>query len=171
MAGTVTVSNQSFTYGILSFQAQVLICAGGAGLHVFSSSSTIGVNYQLMLGTTPIGSPIAGTSGSLDFGAQTNAGSYTIVQPNCNDRCVNNMTGSATISINPLPASFFTYRWRWFLPGRIWCPCRPERLSYRNNIPVAPCRCSGLARPLAGTGAALDFGPELQQWFGFYTAC
>lgn len=35
-------------------------CAGGIGVHVFLSSSDMGVNYQLMQGATVMGAPMAG---------------------------------------------------------------------------------------------------------------
>ena len=81
-------------------------CSGGAGVHIFLNSSTIGVNYQLMFGSTPVGAPVAGTSASIDFGLFTNAGTYTVVATNATTSCVNNMSGSVTISINPLPTTF-----------------------------------------------------------------
>jgi hypothetical protein len=62
-------------------------CAGGTGVHVGLSSSTVGVNYQLMLGGTMIGSPVAGTSAALDFGLQTTAGAYTVVATNATTGC------------------------------------------------------------------------------------
>ncbi len=81
-------------------------CAGGTGVNVFLNSSTIGVNYQLMLGATPIGSPQVGTSGSINFGLMTTAGTYTVTATNGTTSCVNSMSGSAVVSINSLPTAF-----------------------------------------------------------------
>ena len=57
-------------------------CAGGAGFHVGLSNSEAGVNYQLFNGGLTVGSPVAGTGSSLDFGAQTMAGTYTVAATN-----------------------------------------------------------------------------------------
>ncbi len=83
-------------------------CAGGSGLHIGLSNSTIGVNYQLWSGTSMIGSPVAGTGAALDFGTFTAAGTYTATAVNATTTCFNNMLGTATISINPLPTATFT---------------------------------------------------------------
>ncbi len=80
-------------------------CAGGMGLHVGLSCSSVGVNYQLYNGAFPVGVPIAGTGGSLDFGLITGSGTYTVVATNAITGCSRTMTGSAVITINPLPAA------------------------------------------------------------------
>jgi hypothetical protein len=80
-------------------------CTGGTGVHIFLGTSNPGVNYQLFNGSTP-GISIAGTGSTLDFGLNTDAGTYTIVADNATTGCSNNMTGSATIGINPLPSDF-----------------------------------------------------------------
>ncbi|MCW3120658.1 MAG: C-terminal target protein, partial [Flavipsychrobacter sp.] len=78
-------------------------CAGGAGLHIFLTPSQVGVNYQLFNGASAVGGLVAGTGAALDFGAQTAAGTYTVVGTDAITGCVNNMTSSATIVIDPLP--------------------------------------------------------------------
>jgi hypothetical protein len=77
-------------------------CAGGTGVDVQLDGSETGVNYQLykngaFAGTMP------GSGFALDFGMQTDSGVYTIVAVNSTSNCTQNMTGSVTISINPLP--------------------------------------------------------------------
>ncbi len=74
-------------------------CSGGTGLHIGLSSSDVGVNYQLFLGSSAVGAPIAGSGASIDFGLITVAGTYTVVATNATTSCANNMTGSATITI------------------------------------------------------------------------
>ena len=78
-------------------------CAGGIGLHVGLSSSAVGTSYQLYRGGTAIGSPMAGTGASLDFGLQTTAGTYTVVATITGTLCSINMSSSAVITVNPLP--------------------------------------------------------------------
>ncbi len=81
-------------------------CSGGTGMHIYLNSSTIGVNYQLYLGSTPVGTPISGTSASLDFGLQIATGVYSIVGTNATTGCVGNMLNTVTITTNPLPSQY-----------------------------------------------------------------
>ncbi len=78
-------------------------CTGGAGYHIYLSSSTPGVSYQLIMGGGSIGGLIAGTGAGVDFGLQTAPGTYTVVASNTGTGCNSNMTGSATINLYPLP--------------------------------------------------------------------
>ncbi len=82
-------------------------CTGAAGVHVGLSSSDAGVNYQLMMGIATVGGPVAGVSGPLDFGYETAAGTYTVVATNALTSCTSNMSGSATVTVNPLPVSTY----------------------------------------------------------------
>jgi hypothetical protein len=78
-------------------------CAGGAGVAVGLNGSQNGINYQLRLNGSPIGSPVAGNGGAITFGNQTAAGTYTILATSVIGNCTKLMTGSATVSINNLP--------------------------------------------------------------------
>jgi hypothetical protein len=49
-------------------------CAGSTGSHVGLNGSHTGISYQLYNGSALSGSAIAGSGGSLDFGAQTTSG-------------------------------------------------------------------------------------------------
>ncbi len=80
-------------------------CAGGAGMHIGLSSSTSGIRYQLYNGSTTSGSPLTGTGSGLDFGAITAAGTYTISATNIATSCSSDMSGSAVITVNPLPSA------------------------------------------------------------------
>lgn len=80
-------------------------CAGGAGVHVKLTGSASGVSYSLMYGSSTV-STMAGSGAALDFGAQTNAGAYTVVATNGTTGCTNNMTGTANITINALPNQY-----------------------------------------------------------------
>jgi uncharacterized protein YjdB len=76
-------------------------CSGGTGVSVNLNASSTGITYQLYIGTTAIGLPVAGTGAALDFGPQTAAGTYTAIATNPATSCSSNMTGSATVSITP----------------------------------------------------------------------
>ncbi|WP_276132228.1 PKD-like domain-containing protein [Polluticoccus soli] len=79
-------------------------CAGGSGVAVGLSNSTMGVNYQLQVGGVNSGSPVAGSTGlGINFGAKTTAGNYTVVATNATTNCSINMSGSVNIAVNPLP--------------------------------------------------------------------
>jgi uncharacterized protein YjdB len=80
------------------------ICAGAPGLHILLSGSTVGTNYQLYNGPSAIGSSIAGTASSLDFGLETAAGTYTVIATNPVTLCSATMTGSPAMVVNPDPS-------------------------------------------------------------------
>ena len=80
-------------------------CTGGSGVNLGLSGSESGINYQLQIGGTTIGSAVAGTGGALSFGLQTAAGIYTVIATNATTGCQLQMTGSQTITINPLPTT------------------------------------------------------------------
>lgn len=79
-------------------------CSGGSGLAVGLSGSQAGISYQLVRdGVTNVGSPVAGTGSALAFGNQTTGGVYTVVASGSG--CSNvGMTGSATVTVNTVPA-------------------------------------------------------------------
>jgi uncharacterized protein DUF2341/type IX secretion system substrate protein len=81
-------------------------CTGGTGEHIGLLFSSAGISYQLLRGGVPVGSPIMGVGGSLDFGLQTATGIYTVVGTNTVTSCSNNMTGSVTIATIPLPTQY-----------------------------------------------------------------
>ena len=87
-----TVTGSSATY-----------CVGGTGVIVYVSNSDVGVTYQLYRGTTPIGTGIPGAGAALDLGPQTIPGTYTVIATATTGGCTTNMTGSAPVSIAPLP--------------------------------------------------------------------
>jgi len=104
----VTVNPLPTQYTVTAGSSGVY-CAGGTGVHIYlSGGSTVGVNYQLYSGTTPTGGALPGTGAALDFGLQTGTGPYTVVATNATTACVNNMLGSVTVSINPLPTNTYS---------------------------------------------------------------
>ncbi len=77
-------------------------CAGGTGVAIGLSGSESGVNYQLYNGASAVGSPVAGTGAAISFGNQTGTGTYTVEAVNTTTTCSSSMTGSATVSTNPV---------------------------------------------------------------------
>ncbi len=78
-------------------------CAGASGRHIGLGCSSVGVNYQLFLGAAPVGTPLPGTGGILDFGLISAPGTYTVVATNATTGCSRAMSGSATITVDPPP--------------------------------------------------------------------
>ncbi len=79
-------------------------CAGGSGVSISLSNQQTGIDYQLLLNGSPLGSPITGTlSGAvLDFpGMYTTAGVYSVQQSNYS--CVTTTVTNAIVSVIPLP--------------------------------------------------------------------
>jgi hypothetical protein len=83
-------------------------CSGGAGFPVGLSGSESGINYQLWNGAAAIGSAMSGTSASFNFTGSpfTSAGTYTVSASNPVTGCTSNMSGSAVITVNPLPTIY-----------------------------------------------------------------
>ena len=75
-------------------------CAGGSGMHIGLSNSDFGVNYQLYLSGSPVGSPVAGTGSALDLGLETLPGSYVVEAVNATTGCTSAMSGSAAIIVS-----------------------------------------------------------------------
>jgi hypothetical protein len=141
-------------------------CSGGTGLHVGLAASDVGINYQLYRGTALVGTALAGTGSALDFGLQIPAGTYTVLATNPATGCTNTMTGSAIITINPLPNAYTITGGGSYCSGgtglHIGLAGSATGISYQMYR-------SGVAAgsPLAGTGSPLDFG--LQTLAGTYT--
>ncbi len=141
-------------------------CAGGTGVHIGLNGSHSFINYQLYSGTTAVGSALAGTGLPLDFGLYTGAGTYTITASNTGTGCSNNMIGSTTVGINPLPALYSVSGGGTYCPGgsglHINLSGSDGGTSYQlyNGSSL-----TGTAIP--GSGAAIDFG--LQTMTGMYT--
>jgi len=102
MAGSATISVSSLP-GLFTVSGGGSYCTGGAGFHIYLNGSAAGVSYQLYNGATATGVAVTGTGGTIDFGVQTAAGTYTVVATNTVTGCTRTMSGSATITINLLP--------------------------------------------------------------------
>lgn len=134
-------------------------CAGSAGPAVSLSGSQTGVNYQLLRDGNPVGSPVPGTGAALNFGNQTVAGTYTVSASNATTACGTSMTGSAVVTVNPVPGAFQVTGGGAFCAGGAGQPVglagSQSGVNYqllRDGNPVGS--------PLAGTGNALAFGNQ-----------
>jgi hypothetical protein len=133
----------------------------GNGKPINLSGSQIGFSYQLLLDGTPTGTPLIGTGNALSFGNQKKAGTYTVqASISSNGSCNTTMTGSAIISINPMPSPFsITGGGRFCLGGAgvdigtSGSNTNTSYILYRNNLPVTD--------SLPGTGLAMSFGKQL----------
>ena len=141
-------------------------CAGGTGVAIGLDNSNTGINYQLYNGATAVGTAVAGTGAALSFGLQTTAGIYTVTASDGSSACTSNMTGSATITINPLPTVHNVTGGGSLCAGATGVAVGLDNsdagISYQLYNGAAT---SGTA--LAGTGAALNFG--LKTTAGTYT--
>ena len=141
-------------------------CAGDTGVHVTLSNSDLGINYQLFVDASPIGGPVAGTGALLDMGLETIGGTYTVSATNATTGCTQNMFGSVTVSVNPLPAIFNVTGGGSYCQGGtgvdVGLDGSVAGMSYQLYAAGAP-----VGTPQPGTGAALDFG--LQTVGGAYS--
>jgi len=130
-------------------------CAGGAGSVIALSGSDIGAVYNLVLNSTTIVSTVSGTGGSLNFGAQSATGTYTAVV-NFGTPCAAAMTGSVTVTVNPLPTVYPTTGGGSFCIGTA-CPIIGLSGSDASAAYNVYCGTTVVATA-AGSGGALDFG-------------
>ncbi|MES2704962.1 MAG: GEVED domain-containing protein, partial [Bacteroidota bacterium] len=168
-ATNMTGSATTFVNGVPSAQNVTgggAYCNGTGGTHIGLDYSIPGTNYQLYMGATPVGSPMAGASAAIDFGLITTAGTYSVLGTIASTGCTGAMTGSATVSVNPLPGTFS------ITGGGSYCAGNPGvsvglsgSASGINYQLYNGTSATGTA--VAGTGAALDFG--LQSAAGTYS--
>ena len=103
MTGSVVVSIIA-TPAIYNVSGGGSYCSGGAGLAINLSNSQAGTNYQLILNGSNIISSVSGTGSLINFGNQTNSGTYTVTATVSG--CSSNMNGNAVITVNPLPNTY-----------------------------------------------------------------
>jgi Secretion system C-terminal sorting domain/Ig-like domain CHU_C associated len=140
-------------------------CAGGAGSVISMSGSALGVNYQLMNGTTMMGAPMAGSGSGFSFPAQTATGTYTVVANNPATTCNNNMSGSVTVSINPLPTVYAVTGGGLTCAGvgtHVGTTSSTAGINYQLYL-----NGSSTGAPVTAVGTAVDFGAETTS--GTYT--
>lgn len=132
-------------------------CAGDTGVHIGLSGSEPGVNYQLYIGTAPMGGSFAGTGSAIDFGPQTTAGTYSVLATNATTLCTAGMSGSVTVTINPLPTVHTVTGGGTYCAGSAGVSIGLSGSETGNTYRVYQAGVP-VGTPLAGTGAALDFG-------------
>lgn len=141
-------------------------CAGDAGAAINLNGSEVGISYQLYMGTTAIGSPVAGTNSAISLGMQPAVGTYSVTAVDDITACTSKMTGSATVSINPLPVAHVVTGGGNYCTGstgpRIGLKTSTNGINYQLYRGTAT-----VGSPVAGTGAAADFG--IQSSAGTYT--
>ncbi|MCD6011756.1 MAG: C-terminal target protein [Flavipsychrobacter sp.] len=166
MSGSVVVSVNSLP-NAYTVTGGGLFCAGGAGVPIGLASSDAGVNYQLYRGTMTIGGPVGGTGSAITFGNHNIAGTYTVKATIVATGCTQNMTGSVTITINPLPAPITMTGGGGYCTGgsgvAIGLAASATGISYQLYLGATP-----VGSPVTGTGGAISFG--LQTTAGTYTA-
>jgi hypothetical protein len=165
MSGTAVVSINALP-AVQTVTGGGTLCSGAAGVSIGLNSSETGINYQLYNGATATGSPLAGTGSSISFGAQTVAGTYTVFATNATTSCVRNMTGSATVVVNPLPTTFNVTGGGSYCSGGTGIAIGLSGSQSGINYQLYN-GASTVGGVVSGTGAAVSFG--VQTASGTYT--
>ncbi len=131
-------------------------CSGGTGSDINIDGSDGGVNYQLYIGTSPIGIPRGGTGSGIDFLYYTTPGTYTVKATNAVTGCSIMLTGSVNISVNPLPALHTVTGGGNFCIGGSGADVMLNGSNSGVNYQLI--RSGGIVTTMAGTGSPLDFG-------------
>jgi hypothetical protein len=134
-------------------------CSGGTGVAIGLTGSTSGVSYQAYLGATTSGTTVAGTGSALSFGLKTAAGTYSVIATNTATNCSSVMTGSAVVSVNPLPAAYNVTGGGGYCTGGtgsvVGLGGSATGATYQLYNGVTT-----VGGPVSGTGAAISFGPQ-----------
>ncbi len=165
MTGSVIVTTNPLPT-VYAISAGGSYCAGGTGVDLTLSGSDTGVSYQLYYGSTATGSAVAGTGSVLDLGFQTSAGTYSVSATNNITLCTNNMSGTATVSINPLPTAFTVTGGGGYCVGGTGVSVGLSNSTVGVNYQLFY-GSSPIGGIVAGTGSPLDFG--LQTGVGVYS--
>jgi len=141
-------------------------CAGAAGSDVSLSFSSIGVNYQLYMGSSAVGSAVAGTGGMLDLGVQSAVGTYTVVATNAGTSCASEMSGSAVVSVAALPTTYSVAGTGSYCQDGTGLPVTLGGSTSGNTYQLFN-GSTAVGSTMTGTGLGLNFG--LQTVPGNYT--
>ncbi|MDZ7366568.1 MAG: hypothetical protein ONB43_11950 [candidate division KSB1 bacterium] len=136
-------------------------CSGGTGVAVGLDGSETGVEYQLVLdGTTNIGSAVSGTGSAISFGDQTAAGTYTVLATNTTTSCQQTMTGSVTVTVNPLPTAFNVTGTGASCSGGTGVTVGLDDSETGVEYQLVLDGTTNVGSPVAGTGSAISFGNQ-----------
>ena len=134
-------------------------CAGGTGVTIGLSGSQTGVRYQLYLGATLVGGFVAGTGTAISFGLLTTVGSpYVAIATDTTTGCMSTMSGTPVVVINPLPFVYTVTGGGYSSGGagvNIGLNGSQTGVNYQLYNGGIPAMSA-----LAGTGSAVDFGPQ-----------
>jgi len=164
ITGCTSLMNGSTTITIVPPPSAYVVTGGGSypfggpGREIGLMQGDNGISYQLYYNNAPIGTPITGTGSSINFGYQTQAGTYTVVGTDPITGCTVDMLGSVDITILPLPVIYKV------IGGGIICQGEPglpvgltgseSGIDYQlllNGHPYGPL--------VAGTNSPLTWGP------------
>lgn len=132
-------------------------CAGAAGLAVGLANSQANVNYQLYNGSTALGSPVAGSGSAISFGVFTATGTYSVAATDAITTCTNDMMGSTTIGIDPLPSIHNVTGGGHYCSGGIGVPVGLDNTEVGINYQLFD-GTSAMSGQIAGIGTAISFG-------------
>ncbi len=89
---------------LFSITGNISFCAGSDGTLIGLTGSQSGINYQLFLNGTAVGSAVPGTGSAIEFGYQTAAGTYTVVATNlAYVYCHSDMLNPLIVTLKPAP--------------------------------------------------------------------
>ncbi len=134
-------------------------CQGGTGVEITLSGSQSGVNYQLKKDNANVGNTVAGTGNAISFGNQTAAGTYTVVATNASTSCTNDMTSSASVTVNDLPTAYNVGGGGSFCQGGIGVEITLSGSQSGVNYQLKKDNAN-VGNTVAGTGNAISFGNQ-----------
>jgi hypothetical protein len=161
MTGTATVVMNTLPSSYTVITATSSYCAGGEGVHILLSGSASGVNYQLYrAGTIAVGTPVPGTGGVLDFGAQTTAGNYTVMASDATNACSALMTGGASVVINPLPTAYNVTGGGGYCSADAGAAINLNGSNSGISYQLYNTTTGAVGAPVSGTGGPITFGAQ-----------
>lgn len=164
---TINVPSLPAAFAVLTPGGVTNYCAGGPGIEIgLSGSSTGSLSYQLYVGATLIGAPVAGTGAPINFGYQTAGGTYKITATDAVTGCVANMANTVNIISNPTPTVYSVFGGGNYCSGGsglgVNLAGSDLSIDYRLYQGVSP-----VGSVIPGTGSSLSFG--LQTLTGYYS--
>jgi PKD repeat protein len=84
-------------------------CAGDAGVEITLTNSEVGVSYQLIYNTLPLGAPMLGDGNPINFGIHSAQGQYYVEATNISANCTIMMLDTVTVIMTPIPVTDFTF--------------------------------------------------------------